>query len=107
VRRGGPFPAVPSGYRGLGGAFMNEGTLVVVAPDMTAPMQKHDLDVGLLHGMAAGGYSDTAPAKIQTGDYQGLGGLPESPIVVRNLAEAADEVVAGIACARLRHPETH
>jgi hypothetical protein len=104
---GGPFPSLPSGYRGLGGAFMNQGTLVVVAPDMKAPMQKHDLDVGLLHGMAAGGYSEAAPSKVQAADCQGVGGIPESPIVVQGLADAADEVAAGIACARLRHPGTH
>ena len=104
---GGPFPGVPSGYRGLGGAFMNQGTLVVVAPDMKAPMQKHDLDVGLLHGMSAGGYSETAGAPVQAPDCQGSGNAPESAIKVEHLAEAADEVTAGIACARLLHPGTH
>jgi hypothetical protein len=104
---GGPFPPLPSGYRGLGGAFMNQGTLVVVAPDMKAPMQKHDLDVGLLHGMSAGGYSETAAAPVQAPDCQGSGNAPESAIKVEHLAEVADEVTAGIACARMLHPGTH
>ena len=70
-------------------------------------MQKHDLDVGLLHGMAAGTYSETGTTKVQAADCQGAGDTPDSAIVVQNLAEPADEVAMGIACARLRHPETH
>ncbi|HVY98571.1 MAG TPA: hypothetical protein VHA35_03660 [Dongiaceae bacterium] len=96
-----PFPAPPAGYRGLGGAFMNGGALVVVAPDMSAPMQKHDLDVGLLHGMAAG---HPAAVEVRTADCRGSGEAPGAAIVVPNLADPADEVAAGIACARLRHP---
>jgi hypothetical protein len=103
---GGPFPAVPSGYRGLGGAFMNQGTLVVVTPDTHAPMQKHDLDVGLLHGMAAGGYSESAAQKVQKSDCVGRGDTAENAIKVGS-AEPADEVADGIACARLLHPGTH
>ena len=102
-----PFPPLPAGYRGLGGALMQGNALTVITPDMNAPMQKHDLDVGLLHGIAVGGYSETAPSKVQKADCQGKGESPESAIKVANLAEAADEVTAGIACARLLHPGTH
>lgn len=101
---GGPFPALPDGYRGLGGAFMNQGSLVVVTPDMNGQMQKHDLDVALMHGMAAGHTTDTAA--IQPADCQGRGDTPAAAIKVANLAEAADEVSAGIACAKLLHPGT-
>jgi hypothetical protein len=101
-----PFPAVPAGYRGLGGALMVGNTLTVVTPDMSAPMQKHDLDVGLLHGIAARGYSETAPSKVQKADCQGAGDSPQTAIKVANLVEAADEVGAGIACAGLLHPGT-
>jgi hypothetical protein len=100
-----PFPPLPDGYRGLGGAFMNQGTLVVVAPDMKAPMQKHDLSVALLHGMSAG-HRD-AKATVQESDCQGSGKAPDSAIVVQNLADEADEVAAGIACAELKHPGAH
>ena len=102
-----PFPAVPAGYRGLGGARLARNTPTVVMPDMNAPMQKHDLDVGLLHGIAARGSSETASATVQKADCQGPGDSPETAIKVANLADAADEVAAGIACARLLHPETH
>jgi hypothetical protein len=99
---GGPFPALPDGYRGLGGAFMNQGTLVVVTPDMNGSLQKHDLSVALMHGMAAGHPSDKLV--IQPSDCQGRGDAPETAIKVANLADAADEVGAGIACAKLLHP---
>jgi len=102
-----PFPAVPTGYRGLGGALVVANTHVVVTPDTNASMQKHDLDVGLLHGMAARGYSETAPSTVRKADCQGAGDSPETAIKVANLAEAADEVTAGIGCARLLHPEAH
>src|SRR4051812_35823602 len=45
----GPFPMVPAGYRGIGGVFSPQGNRVIVAADMSA-LQKHDMDVGLLHG---------------------------------------------------------
>jgi len=99
---GGPFPALPSGYRGLGGAFMNRGTLIVVTPDMNGRMQKHDLSVALMHGMAAGHPSDKVA--VQAADCQGSGATPETAIKVASLADAADEVSAGIACAKLLHP---
>src|SRR6185369_2936209 len=102
-----PFPPVPAGYRGLGGALVVGNALTVVTPDMKAPMQKHDLDVGLLHGIAVGGYSETKPSKVQKSDCQGTGQSPEQAIKIANLAEPADEVTAGIACARLLHPGTH
>jgi hypothetical protein len=102
-----PFPPVPAGYRGLGGALLRDGATVVIAPDMQGPMEKHDVDVGLLHGMAASGYSETAASKTQKADCRGAGDTPETAIKVANLADAADEVTAGIACARLLHPGTH
>jgi hypothetical protein len=98
-----PFPPLPDGYRGLGGAFMNRGALVVVTPDMKAPMQKHDLSVALMHGMSAGRSQQTT---VLEADCQGSGTAPDSPIVVRGLGDPADEVAAGIACAQLRHPGT-
>ena len=96
-----PFPALPDGYRGLGGAFMNGGSLVVVSPDMDVPMAKDDLNVGLAHGMAAG---HPAPVAIETPDCRGRGDAPDTAIEVPNLSDPADEVAAGIVCAKLRHP---
>ncbi|HVT53616.1 MAG TPA: hypothetical protein VHE77_18685 [Dongiaceae bacterium] len=102
-----PFPDPPAGYRGLGGALVQGNTVAVVTPDSKAPMAKHDLDVGLLHGIAARGYSESAPSTIRSTDCQGTGESPDSAIKVANLAAASDEVTAGIACARLLHPGTH
>jgi hypothetical protein len=99
-----PFPAMPGGYRGLGGAFMIQGKLVVVAPNTSAPMQGHDRDIGLSHGIVAG-HARSLP--MQADACGGLGTTPESPIVVSGLADPADEVEAGIACAKLRHPGAH
>jgi len=102
---GGPFPALPAGYRGLGGAFQDQGRLVVVAPDMKQPMQKHDLDVGLAHGIAAGHRS--GKAAVSAADCQGVGDMPGSPIVVQGLTDPSDEVEVGIACAELRGHGAH
>ncbi len=100
-----PFPAPPDGYRGLGGALMVNGALTVITPDMKTAMQRHDLDVGLLHGMAAGHAPDTL--KVGESDCRNSVAAPDSAIVVQNLTDVSDEVAAGIACARLRHPGTH
>jgi len=81
---------------------MNQGTLVVVTPDMNGSMQKHDLSVALMHGMAAGHPSDKVA--VQVADCQGRGDTPETAIKVANLSDVADEVAAGIACAKLLHP---
>src|SRR3569833_2402560 len=93
-----PFPTLPSGYRGLGGAFMNQGSLVVVTPDLNERMQKHDLDVALMHSMAAG--RTYASLAVQRADCQGDGDTPTTTNKKTKQAKTADEVSAGIACAK-------
>jgi hypothetical protein len=101
-----PFPAVPAGYRALGGVFFHAGTTMIVTPDKSVPLQKHDTDVGLLHGMAVGGYSEEKTL-VRESDCRGAGDTPKSAIIVEGLKDpAAEEVAAGIACARLLHPGT-
>jgi hypothetical protein len=102
---GGPFPALPSGYRGLGGAFLEDGKLIVVTPDTRASMGKHDLDIGLSHGIAVTQrFGKTA---VREDDCKGAGDTPQSPIVVQNLSDPADEVERAIACAEFRNRGAH
>jgi hypothetical protein len=102
-----PFPAVPAGYRDLGGVFLHAGTTMIVTPDKSAPLQKHDTDVGLLHGIAVGGYSE-GKTFVRAADCQGAGDMPQAAIIVQGLKDPpVEEVAAGIACARLLHPGTH
>jgi len=103
----GPFPAVPAGYRGLGGAFSSEGTNMIITADNSAALQKYDEHVGIMHGLAVGGYSEEQTS-VARADCQGTGDTPQSAIVVQGLKQpAVEEVAAGIACARLLHPGTH
>jgi hypothetical protein len=101
------FPALPSGYRGIGGVLVHAGTTNIITPDMSAPQQKHDLDVGLLHGMAVGGYSEETTS-VRPADCLGTGETPQSAIKVQGLKDPpVEETASGIACARLLHPGTH
>jgi len=102
----GPFPAVPGGYRALGGVFSPEGKRVIVAADMDAA-QGDDMSIGLAHGMAILAHSDDDPAFVAKADCVGTGVDPDHAITVANLAKRDDDVQAGIACARLMHPGSH
>jgi hypothetical protein len=101
------FPPLPAGYRGLGGALVFEGSMNIIATDTSASLQKYDTEVGLLHGMAVGGYSEEKTS-VRQADCQGAGDTPLSAIKVQGLKDPnVEEVAAGIACARLLHPGTH
>lgn len=100
------FPPPPAGYRGLGGALLHGGSLNIVTAEMSAPLEKHDMEVGLMHGMAVGTYSEEKTS-VRRADCQGAGDTPQSAITVQGLKDpAVEEVAAGIACARLLHPGT-
>jgi hypothetical protein len=107
TKSGTPFPAVPAGYRGLGGVFTPAGTRVIVAADTSAPVDKHDVHVGLLHGIAVAGYSENSTT-VRLADCHGAGDTPQSAIKVEGLKDpTVEEGAAGIACSRLLHPGTH
>jgi len=100
-------PPVPTGYRGLGGALAYGGSMNIIATDVSAPQQKYDTHVGLLHGMAVAGYSEEKTF-VRKEDCEGTGETPQTAIKVQGLKDASvEEVAAGIACARLLHPGGH
>jgi len=102
------FVTAEPGYRSLGGIFVYDGRLMIVQPNRLFDAE-HASDATLNYdfGQLVAEHHIDPLGKLTEADCSGAGDRPEAPIQPRKVAVAADEVAAGIACARLRNPGAH
>jgi hypothetical protein len=96
------FIAPASGYRSLGGIFIYQDRLIIIrAP---ASEKENDIALGLAFGNLVAEHHIDRLTGLAQEDCLGNGDEPEAVIQAQKVGKPEDEVGAGIACARLRHP---
>jgi hypothetical protein len=91
-------------YRGLGGAMINDGRLVLMKAPPRENVTDHDIALGLAFGRAVLAHYADALSSMSEAECDGDGARKESAIRVAPSGSAEDEIRTGLACVRLRNP---